>query len=316
MNDVKDFRPQAIDEMVGQHGVVEQVRVGLKAAKMDDTAYPHTLAVGPAGVGKTQLAHLIADSMNTSFSETLGESLSNAAQLNQFLLAGTQVDRAVLVIDEAHSIPKPQQTRLLIALSENKLVYEGHKGPQSIPLGRFTLIMASTEQWSLLGPLISRLRVLNFDYYSPLELTTLLDRRVKGLGWAVEAGVLTDIAKRGRGVPRHALNLLASARMVARSEGHKTIRIDDANRAFALEGVDELGLGPVERAYLDRLSSGPSRLNVVASVLGLPSRTVQGIESTLIRFDLITKTNSGTRELTRAGRDHLATNRPVSASIV
>lgn len=316
MNSVNDSRPQTVDDMVGQSGVVEQVRVALKAAKVDGTPYPHSLAVGPAGCGKTQLAHLIANSMETSFSETLGESLSNAAQLNQFLLAGTQADRAVLFVDEAHSIPKPQMTRMLVALSENKLMYEGHRGPQSIPLGRFTLIMASTEQWSLLGPMISRLRVLNFDYYSPEELTTLLDRRVKGLGWEVEAGVLNEIAKRGRGVPRHALNLLSSSRMVARSEGHTTVRLDDAHRAFALEGVDTLGLGPVERAYLDRLSSGPSRLNVVASVLGLPSRTVQGIESTLIRFDLITKTNSGTRELTKAGRDHLATNRPVSASII
>lgn len=304
--------------MVGQPGIVERVKVALDAAHMDGTPFPHTLAVGPAGTGKTQLAHLIAQEMQTDFFETLGESLSNAAQLNQFLLAGTQNDRSVLHIDEGHSIPKSQQTRLLIATSENKLVYEGNNGPQSIPLGRFTLIISSTEQWSLLPPLISRMRIFAFSFYSAAELATLLQRRVMGLGWEVETGVLEEIAKRGLGIPRQSLSLLQSSRMVARSEGQTIIRRADMERAFALEGIDDVGLGPVERAYLQRLEkSGASRLNVISSSLGLPSRTVQSnIESLLIRLDLITKTNSGSRELTKAGRDHLARNRPISASIV
>lgn len=315
---INDVRPSSISHMVGQSRIVERVKVSLDAAHMDRAAYPHTLAVGPAGVGKTQMAHVIAEEMQTAFFETLGESLSNAAQLNQFLLAGTQTDRAVLFVDEAHSIPKSQQTRLLIALSENKLVYEGNKGPQSIPLGRFTLIMASTDQWSILSPMISRMLILPFQHYSPAELTTLLERRVFSLEWDVEPGVLSEIAKRGLGIPRKALTLLQSARMVARSEGDSVIRRSSMERSFALDGIDTIGLGPVERGYLERLeSSGASKLNVISSSLGLPSRTVQlHIENLLIRLDLITKTNSGTRELTRAGRDHLATNRPVSASIV
>jgi Holliday junction DNA helicase RuvB len=317
-HDINDVRPTSISHMVGQPGIVERVKVALDAAHMDGTPFPHTLAVGPAGTGKTQLAHLIAQEMQTDFFETLGESLSNAAQLNQFLLAGTQNDRSVLHVDEGQSIPKSQQTRLLIALSANKLVYEGNNGPQSIPLGRFTLIISSTEQWSLLPPLISRMRIFAFSFYSATELATLLQRRVMGLGWEVESGVLEEIAKRGLGIPRQSLSLLQSSRMVARSEGHTIIRRADMERAFALEGIDDVGLGPVERAYLQRLEkSGASRLNVISSSLGLPSRTIQtNIESTLIRLDLISKTNSGARELTKAGRDHLARNRPISASII
>ena len=317
-HDANDVRPTSISHMVGQPGIVERVKVALDAAHMDGTAYPHTLAVGAAGTGKTQIAHVIAQEMQTDFLETLGESLSNATQLNQFLLAGTQTDRAVLFIDEAHSIPKSQQTRLLVALSENKLAYEGNNGPQSIPLGRFTLVMASTDQWSLLSPLISRMLVLPFQHYSPADLTTLLERRVLGLGWDVEPGVLEEIAKRGLGIPRKALALLQSSRMVARSEGKTIIRRANMERAFALEGIDIIGLGPVERAYLERLKkSGALRLNVISSSLGLPSRTVQSnIESLLIRLDLITKTNSGARELTKAGRDHLARNCPISAAII
>ncbi len=318
-HDINDVRPSSISHMVGQAGIVERVKVALDAAHMDGTPFPNTLAVGGSGLGKTQVAHLIQQEMQTDLWETDGESLSNAAQLNQFLLAGTQSERPIYFIDEGHAIPKSQQTRLLVALSENKLVYEGNKGPQSIPLGRFTMIIATTDEWALLPAMISRFRlVLPFSFYSVDELTTLLQRRIVGLDWDVEPGVLEEIAKRGLGIPRKALSLLQNARMVARSEGETVIRRTNVNRAMALDGIDELGLGPVERDYLERLhKSGASRLNVISSSLGLPSRTIQSnIEPTLIRLDLITKTNSGARELTKAGRDHLARNRPISASII
>ena len=318
-HDINDIRPTSISHMVGQPGIVERVKVALDAAHMDNTPFPHTLAVGPAGSGKTQIANLIQQEMQTGFYETDGETLSNSAQLNQFLLAGTQNDRSVLFVDEGHAIPKSQQTRLLVALSENKLVYEGNNGPQSIPLGRFSLIIATTNEWQLLPAMISRFRLLlPFTFYSVSELTTLLQRRVIGLGWEVEPEVLGEIAKRGLGVPRKALSLLQNSRMVSRSDGQAVIRRTDMERSFALEGIDDVGLGPVERAYLERLEkSGASRLNVISSSLGLPSRTIQAnIESTLIRLDLISKTNSGARELTKAGRDHLASNRPISASII
>lgn len=310
-HDIHDVRPNSINHLVGNSAIMEQVRVALDAAHMDGTPFPHALAKGYAGTGKTQLAHVIADEMATAFIEVLGQNLSNAAQLNQFLLSAT--DRAILFIDEAHETPKSQQTSLLLALDQKKVIFQGNNGPQAIPLPDFTLILASTDEWGILSPLVSRMRlVLPFQFYTSSELTTLLQRRASSLGWDIESGVVDELSKRAKGIPRQALRLLQSSRMVSRSEGQSVIRRADMERAFALEGIDDLGLGPVERSYLERLLNGPARLNVVSSALGQPSRTIsQTVEPLLIRLNLITKTNSGARELTKEGRDHLASNRPI-----
>ena len=310
-HDIHDARPNSINHLVGNSAIIEQVKVALDAAHMDGTAFPHTLAVGHAGTGKTQLAHVIADEMATDFIEVLGQNLSNAAQLNQFLLSAT--DRAILFIDEVHEMPKSQQTGLLLALDQKKVIFQGTNGPQGIPLANHTLILASTDAWGILSALVSRMRLhLTVQFLSAEDLTVVVQRRAASLGWEIEAGVAGELSGRAKGIPRQALRLLQSSRMVSRSEGQSVIRRADMERAFALEGIDDLGLGPVERSYLERLLNGPARLNVVSSALGQPSRTIsQTVEPLLIRLNLITKTNSVARELTKEGRDHLASNRPI-----
>jgi Holliday junction DNA helicase RuvB len=125
------------------------------------------------------------------------------------------------------------------------------------------------------------------------------------LGWPIDEKVLPLIAQRARGVPRLALRLLQSCRRVCRAEGERAIFPVHFERACHLEQIDVIGLGPLERKYLAILADGPTRLNIIASILGLPTRTVSEVtESYLIRSGLIDKDKSGMRQLTAKGLEH------------
>jgi Holliday junction DNA helicase RuvB len=147
---------------------------------------------------------------------------------------------------------------------------------------------------------------LRFQFYNDEELSTLTRHRAKALGWDIDDGLFPLIAQRSRGTPRIALRLLQSCRRVCRSEGEHAITARHFERACDLEQIDDLGLGPLERQYLSILSEGPTRLNVIASVLGLPTRSVsQVVEQFLVRSGLIDKDKSGLRQLTFKGLEHV-----------
>jgi Holliday junction DNA helicase RuvB len=182
------------------------------------------------------------------------------------------------------------------------------RAPQSIPLADFTLLLSTTDEYRLLQPLRDRLRlVLRFDFYSCEELATLLRQRSQALRWQVEEVVFQEVAQRSRGTPRLALRLLQGCRRVCRAEGGATITLKHLNRACRLEQIDVLGLGPTDQQYLGIVMEGATRLNVIASRLGLPARTVsQVIEPFLLRAGLCFKDDQGRRHLTVLAREHLA----------
>src|SRR5262249_23003801 len=163
------------------------------------------------------------------------------------------------------------------------------------------------DEYCLLQPLRDRMRlVLRFSFYSTDELAILLRQRSRALNWSVDEAVFAQVALRARGTPRLALRLLQSARRVCRAEGERAITLAHLERACGLEQIDELGLGPVEQEYLGILAEGDSRLNVIASRLGLPARTISQVtESFLIRAGLVVKDDNGCRQLTALGREHL-----------
>ena len=147
--------------------------------------------------------------------------------------------------------------------------------------------------------------MLRFEFYSEEELTTVLKHRAKCLRWEVEEQVLPLIAKRSRGTPRLALRLLQACYRVCRSTGEIGITQDHLQRACDLEQIDEIGLGPIEQRYVGVLREGPSRLNMIASLLGLPARTIAHVtEPFLIRAGLVVKDDQGKRQLTGAGYEH------------
>jgi holliday junction DNA helicase RuvB len=313
-NEINDVSPTALNHIIGQKAVVAQVRVAIEAAFADTNKFDHSLLVGPPGIGKTQMASVIAQEMASEFHEILGQSIKNAGDLNAVLLAAK--DRDLIHVDEAHELKKEFQTALYRAIEGRKLFIQGRStGVQSIPVADFTLLLSTTDEFCLLQPLRDRCRlILRFQFYSSEELTTLLQQRSRALSWKVDEAAFPLIAQRSRGTPRLALRLLQSARRVCRSEGEKTITLDHLERACNLEQIDGLGLGPIEQLYLRILSEGDSRLNVIASKIGLPTRTVSQVtEPFLIRVGLVVKDDSGRRQLTAQGREHLSQNRPNGA---
>jgi holliday junction DNA helicase RuvB len=307
--DINDVTPSSLAHLIGQKGVIAQVAVALEAAWADGKKFDSALLVGPPGVGKSALAQVIAQEMAADFHEILGQSIAGPADLNALLLATK--DKDVAHIDECHELRKPYQTALYLAVDRRQLFLQGGRSgrlPQSIPIADFTLLLSTTDEYRLLQPLRDRMKlVLRFDFYTTQELTTLLRRRSQALRWPVDEAVFPQVAQRSRGTPRLALRLLQSCRRVCRAEGQTTTTLGHLERACQLEQIDPLGLGPMEQQYLGLLMAGATRLNVLASRLGLPAPTVSQVtEPFLVRAGLIGKDDGGRRQLTALGREHLA----------
>jgi len=302
---VNDAVPSSLSHLVGQTAVIAQVRTAIDAAFEDKGRFDDALLVGPPGTGKSQLANVIAQEMATGFHECLGQSIKNIGDLNALLLAAA--DNDIIHIDECHELNKESQTALYLAIDKRTIFVNSKRRPEALPIAEFSLLLSTTDEYDLLAPLRDRMKLtLRFEYYSDEELTLLLRHRAKALGWPVDEQVLPLIAQRSRGVPRLALRLLQSCRRVCRSEGEHAIAAIHFERACHLEQLDGQGLGPMENKYLAILKDGPSRLNVIASVLGLPTRTVSTVtEQYLIRAGLIDKSKDGLRELTARGREHV-----------
>jgi len=305
--DINEARPQSVSHLIGQPGVKEQIIVALDSAQQDNRKFDHATLVGFAGGGKTTTAQIIAAEMGTDFLDILGQSLKGVADLNALLLQAT--DRAIVFIDEAHELDKSLQTALYLALDQRRVLLQGsRKGstPVAIPLKDFTLLLATTDEYQLLQPLRDRMRLtLRFQFYAPEDLEKIVRMRAASLGWEVEPDVFPQIAQRSRGTPRLALRLLQAVRRVARAEAGDVITVAHLERACSLEDIDHLGLGPTEQQYLNILLEGPTRLNMLASRLGLPSKTVAEVtEPFLMRAGLVVKDEQGRRQLSAEGREY------------
>jgi Holliday junction DNA helicase RuvB len=306
-NEINDVSPTSLNHIVGQRSVVDQVRVAIEAAFADAKKFDHALLVGGPGLGKTQVASVIACEMATELHEVLGQSIKSPADLNGILLAAK--DKEIVHFDEVHEMKREFQTALYRAVEERKLFVQGRSSRvQTIPLADFTVLLSTTDEFSVLQPLRDRMKLLlRFEFYSVEELTTMLRQRSLGLHWKVDEEVFPLIAQRSRGTPRLALRLLQSCRRVCRSEGKATITLAHWEKACQLEGIAALGLGPIERQYLRILADGDSRLNVIASRLGHPARTVSHVvEPFLLRAGIVVKDDQSRRQLTALGREHLA----------
>lgn len=305
--DINEARPSSVTHLIGQASVKEQILVALDCAQQDNRKFDHALLVGPPGCGKTAAAQTICAEMGVDYLELLGQSIKGVADLNALLLQAS--DRAVVFIDEAHELDKSLQTALYLALDQRRVLLQGsRKGstPVAIPLNDFTLLLASTDEYQLLQPLRDRMRLtLRFQFYDPTDLEKIARMRAASLGWEVEPSVFQMASVRSRGTPRLVLRLLQAAHRVARAEASEVVTAAHLERACNLDGIDHLGLGPTEQQYIKILLEGPTRLNMLASRLGLPTRTVAEVtEPFLIRSGLVVKDDQGKRQLSAEGRVH------------
>jgi holliday junction DNA helicase RuvB len=301
--------PQTIDHFVGAQQIKDRVRVALEATwnQGNGCVFPHTLALGAGGLGKTEISRIIAKENGVVLVETLGQSLRSVADLNASLL---QAEGGCLLIDECHSLSTDIQVSLLKVLQEGMIFLPGRSGGrvQTISLKPFCLIAATTDEWALARPLVDRFRlILRFEHYSVEDMTTLVSRRARSAGVALDDGVAEMIAARSRGTPRIGIRLLDACIRTMQAEATGTVSAATFARTCELEQLDPLGLDIIEQRYLNLLRESQSsvRLNVLASSLGLPRATLErSIEPTLIRLGLIEKDDAG-RVLTERGWNHV-----------
>ena len=307
MNEVNAVTPSSLKHMesISQKAMLELVRTTLDVCFVDGSKWPSSLLLGPPGTGKSCLAGVIASELAVPFHEVTGLSVRNPADLNSVLLSAT--DKSIVFIDECDLMGVSSEAALMVALSSGRLSLSSGGSVQSLPLADFTLLLATTEEYGLLQPLRDRMRLtLRFNFYCEEDLQQMIAVRARSLGWGIDEECLKGIATRSRGTPRIGFNILRTARYVCRSDGSDTVLPAHLSKACELTGIDSHGLNvSTDLAYMRLLQDGDKPLNVLASSLGLPSRTVSTvIEPYLIRSNLISKTKCG-RTLTAKGREHL-----------
>lgn len=317
-NETTSAGPPTLDHVVGQRRAVQQLKVAIEAVVNDRAAMPagsvapalgHVLIVGPPGVGKSTLSNIVARELGVLCFEELAQNILTPSQLQGLFMLPDAGD--VVFLDEIHELQPVVQTTLYRALEDRRLFLPAGRGRErnALTLPPFTFIGATTDEYRLSKPLRDRFKlVVRLSYYSDDELRLLLQQRTRRLEWAFEDEALAELAGKGRGTPRIAIRLLEAARRVCRAERAETITLQHVRRMMEIEGVDSLGLDELEQRYLRILATSPEpiRLNVLATMLGLPRRTLEVVvEADLIRLGLISKEDDG-RMLTQKGREHLA----------
>ena len=302
----------SLDHAIGQKRAVAVLKTAIEAywhdrSKLDaDNNFPHTLMVGPAGVGKTFFSELLAKTLCCRVHTQLAQNL-NSIQLMQGAIMMLEPGD-ILFVDEIHELSPMVGVTLYRVLEERLLFLNNSRNPIKVP--PFCLIGASTHEGLLDRSFRERFKLLlRLEHLSVDEITSLLMQRAKRLQWEVSESSAHELAKRSRGTPRLGIKLLEAAKRVASSHGMDDVEPEHLDQMLTLEGIDQLGFDVVEQKYLRILKDhqGPVRLNILATHLGVPKQTIEMLETDFIRLGLITKGDKG-RVLTPAGIEHLNNN--------
>jgi len=311
----KRLRPSGIQEYVGQKKVKENLSLFIQAACARKDALDHVLLVGPPGLGKTTLAHIIAHEMAVSVHTVTGPHVEKKGDLAA-VLSNLQ-PKDVLFIDEIHRLPKPIEEVLYGAMEDFKLDLILGQGPSartiSIDLPRFTLVGATTRMGLLSNPLRDRFGVqLRLDFYPVYELEQILHRSAQLLGIGLQKEGANEIAIRARGTPRIANRLLKRVRDYAQvwgNEAEASIDRGIAQEALNLLEVDHRGLDGMDRKFLltivDKFDGGPVGIETLSSAIGEEKDTLEDVyEPYLIQQGFLQRTARG-RIANRLAYEHL-----------
>jgi holliday junction DNA helicase RuvB len=312
------LRPRTLEEFVGQPELREHLAIVLQAALERDEPAGHLLLCGPPGLGKTTLAHVVANEMGASIRQTSGPALERAGDLAAILT--NLEDSDVLFIDETHRLPRPVEEILYPALEDGQLDLVIGKGPSAhtirLDLPRFTLVGATTRAGLISGPLRSRFELVErLDYYSAADLEVIVTRSAGILGVGIDAGGASEIAGRARGTPRIANRLLRRVRDFAQVRaGGAVLDREVAARALEVFRVDGRGLDKVDAGILDalinRFAGGPVGLSTLAVAVGEEPDTVEDVyEPYLLQIGFLRRTPRG-RVATAAAFAHLGAEPP------
>lgn len=295
------LRPTRMDDYVGQTKIKSQLEVFIKAALSRNEALDHVLLYGPPGLGKTTLAHIIANELGVQMKVTSGPAIESAADLASILTNLQKND--VLFIDEIHRLNKSVEEILYPAMEDYALDFVVGKGPSAramrLKIQPFTLIGATTKAGNLSAPLRDRFGVpLRLENYTTDELETIINRSAKILEMEIEPNASKELAKRSRGTPRIANRLLKRVRDFAEVENSKKITLEITQNALKIMEVDNLGLDYTDKklilTMIDQFGGKPVGLDTLSASTGEDSNTIEDVyEPYLLQIGFIARTPRG-----------------------
>ena len=306
------LRPTSFDDYIGQTEVINNLRQSVRAAKRGGWQLDHQLFAGPAGLGKTSLAGVIAAELGGKLHMTSAPAIEHKGALASLLAALEPGD--VLFIDELHALDRTVAECLYTAMEDRVLDMAAGKKVVRIPLPAFTLLGATTHAGKLPKPLLDRFGfVWQLRPYTLSEMTTIVTRSANKLGVAFDEDGAVTVARASRGVPRLANRLLRRVRdfvLGADAAGgmlaNAPVGGPLATAALAQLGLDHLGLDPLDRRYLAIVSERPVGLDAICAELGEDKSTIEdAVEPFLMQAGLVKRGGKG-RLATDAGREHLA----------
>jgi Holliday junction DNA helicase RuvB len=316
----RSLRPRRLDEFVGQERVKEQLEVVLTAAKSRNEALDHVLLVGPPGLGKTSLAHIVREELGVALRTVAGPAVERKGDLAAILTS--LESRDVLFIDEIHRLNPAVEEILYPALEDFRLDIVVGQGPAArtltLDLPPFTLVGATTRTGLLTTPLRDRFGMtFRLSYYEPADLATIVRRSAGILGVAISDEAAEAIARRSRGTPRVANRILRRVRDVAEVRHAGEITAEIAWEALELLEVDDEGLERTDRELLEaivhKFAGGPVGLSTLAVSLGEEPDTIEDVyEPYLLQLGFLQRTPRG-RIVTDLGLAHVAADQAARA---
>ena len=314
------LRPRNFDEYIGQQDLIENLRVSVGAARLKGWPLDHFLFAGPPGLGKTTLAHVIANELGVNLVVTSGPAIDHKGKLAS-LLTGLG-ERDALFIDEIHRLSPIVEENLYPAMEDFRFDLFIGDGPHAkavtMQLPRFTLLGATTRMGLLSPPLLDRFGFnWQLRYYDLDDMTSIVRRSAGLMAIRIDDAGATEIGRRARGTPRIANRLLRRVRDFAAVEGDGSIDARIAAHALDRLAVDHVGLDSLDRAYLtvvcERFDGGPVGIEAIAASLSEERGTLEEVvEPFLLQVGFVARSPRG-RIATAAGYTHMGLSPPAKA---
>lgn len=306
------IRPKTLGDFIGHDSLKQNLSVFVSAARNRGEAMDHVLLYGPPGLGKTTLAHIIANELGTNFRATSAPMLTKQGDLAAILTALEPMD--VLFIDEIHRLPTAIEEVLYSAMEDFKLDIMLGEGPTAksvrIDLPPFTLVGATTRTGLLSNPLRDRFGIdLRLSFYPADDLAKIIVRSAQILGTQIDTDGANMLAKSSRGTPRIANRLLKRARDFAAALGKKVIDSEIIKTTLYQLQIDDMGLDKIDREYINAIiknyAGGPVGIDNLAATLSEPADTIEDvIEPYLMQLGFVQRTPRG-RVITESGYKHV-----------